>query len=388
MYSNPREIFYTRDDRLSFHTAMTRCGPKRLADRAEIPQCSRLFATPSWCYGFGRTQEGTMLGIKRREFIAAVGAVAAWPLTARTQQALIPIIGVLRPGSPGPSAKAVAAFERALTETGFFASRNVALEYRWAEGRLERLPELAADLVSRRVNVLVAVSTTAALAAKAATTTIPIVFDGVGGDPVHLGLVASLNRPGGNITGVHIFEAAMEAKRLGLLRELLPGAPLIGILLNPRNAAFETGLDDVGQGTRAVGQRIQVVKASSEQEIDEAFTTLQQLHASAVSVGADPLFSTRREQIIALAARHSIPVFYFRKEHVEAGGLASYGISPDEYERWAALYTGRILKGEKPADLPVVQSTKFEFIVNLKTAKALGLAFPPSLLALADEVIE
>jgi putative ABC transport system substrate-binding protein len=326
--------------------------------------------------------------VKRREFISLIGGAAAWPLAARAQQALIPVIGVLRPGSPGASAKAVAAFEQALTETGFFASRNVAIEYRWAEGSLERLPELAADLVRRRVNVLVAVSITAALAAKAATTMIPVVFDGVGGDPVDLGLVSSLNKPGGNITGVHIFEAAMEAKRLGLLRELLPGAPLIGILLNPRNAAFEIGLNDVERGARALGQRIQVMRASSEQEIDAAFMTLQQLHASAVSVGADPLFSTRREQIIVLAARYSIPTFYFRKEHVEAGGLASYGINSDEYERWAALYTGRILKGEKPADLPVVQSTKFEFVINLKAAKALGLAFPPSLLALADEVIE
>jgi putative ABC transport system substrate-binding protein len=253
---------------------------------------------------------------------------------------------------------------------------------------LERLPKLAADLVRRGVNVLVAVSTTAALAAKAATTTIPIVFDGVGADPVHLGLVASLNRPGGNITGVHIFESAMEAKRLGLLRELLPGAPLIGVLLNPRNAAFETGLNDVEQGARAIGQRIQVMKASNEHDIDAAFITLQQLHAAAVSVGADPLFNTRREQIIELAARYSIPAFSFRSDFVEAGGLASYGISSDEYERWAGLYTGRILKGEKTADLPVIQSTKFEFAINLKTAKALGLTFPPSLLALADEVVE
>jgi ABC-type uncharacterized transport system substrate-binding protein len=326
--------------------------------------------------------------MRRRDFIAVLGTAAAWQFAAQAQQALIPVIGVLRPGSPGLSTKAVAAFERALAETGFFASRNVAIEYRWAEGRLERLPELAADLVSRRVNVLVAVSTTAALAAKTATITIPIVFDGVGGDPVQLGLVASLNRPGGNITGVRVFEAAMEAKRLGLLRELLPGAPLIGILLNPRNAAFETGLNDVEQGARAVGQRIKVVNASSEQEIDAAFAILQQLHAAAVSVGADPLFATRREQIIALAARHSIPAFYFRKEFVEAGGLASYGISSDEYERWAGLYTGRILKGENPADLPVMQIAKFEFVINLQTAKMLNITVPPTLLALADEVIE
>jgi putative ABC transport system substrate-binding protein len=326
--------------------------------------------------------------VKRRDFISFLGGAAAWPLAAHGQQALIPVIGILRPGLPGASANQVAAFEQALTETGFFASRNVAIEYRWAEGRLERLPDLAADLVRRRVNVLVAVSTTAALAAKAATTTIPIVFDGVGADPVHLGLVASLNRPGGNITGVHIFESAMEAKRLGLLRELLPGAALIGVLLNPRNAAFETELNDVEQGARSVDQRIQVMKASNEQDIDAAFTTLQQLHAAAVSVGADPLFSTRREQIIALAVRHSIPAFYPRKEFVEAGGLASYGISSDEYERWAALYTGRILKGEKPADLPVQAPTKYELVINLKTAKALGLEVPPQLLARADEVVE
>jgi putative ABC transport system substrate-binding protein len=326
--------------------------------------------------------------LRRRDFIPLLGGAAAWPIGARAQQALIPVVGVLRPGLPGASAKAVAAFEQALTETGFFASRNVAIEYRWAEGRLERLPELAADLVRRRVNVLVAVSTTAALAAKAATTTIPIIFDGVGADPIHLGLVASLNRPGGNITGVHIFEAAMEAKRLGLLRELLPGAPLIGVLLNPRNETFETALNDVEQGARAVGQRIQVMKASNEQDIDAAFTTLQQSHAAALSVGADPLFSARREQIIALAAHHSIPTFYPRKEFAEAGGLASYGISFGEYERWAGLYTGRILKGEKPADLPVFQVTKFEFVINLKTAKALGLDVSPVLSARADEVIE
>ena len=326
--------------------------------------------------------------MRRREFITLLGSAAAWPLVARAQQALIPVIGFLRPGTPGTAAKAVATFERALSETGFFPSRNVAIEYRWAEGRLERLPELAADLVRRRVNVLVASSTSGALAAKAATTAIPIVFDTVGGDPVHLGLVASLNKPGGNITGVYIFEAAMEAKRLGLLRELLPRAPLIGVLLNPRNAVFETELNDVEGGARAVGQRIQVMKASNEQEIDAAFTTMQQLHAAAVSVGADPLFIARQEQIVALARRYSIPAFYPRKEFVEAGGLASYGISSEEAEQWAGLYTGRVLKGEKPADLPVMQAAKFEFIVNLQTARALGIEVPPTLLALADAVIE
>jgi putative tryptophan/tyrosine transport system substrate-binding protein len=327
--------------------------------------------------------------MRRRDFIALLGGTAAWPLMVRAQQGLIPVIGYLSPGSPGASANGVAAFERALTETGFFASRNVAIEYRWAEGRLDRLPQLASDLVRRQVTVLVANSTTAALATKAAaTTTIPIVFTGVGGDPVHLGLVPSLNKPGGNITGVHVFEAAMEAKRLGLLRELVPGAPVIGVLLNPRNAVFETELNDVERGAVAVGQRIEVVKASSEQDIDAAFATFQQLRAAAVSVGADPLFITRREQIIALAARHSIPAFYARKEFVEAGGLASYGINSDEYQRWAGLYAGRILKGERPADLPIFQATKFEFVINLKTAKALGLSIPPTLLALADEVIE
>jgi putative ABC transport system substrate-binding protein len=326
--------------------------------------------------------------MRRREFITLLGSAAAWPLVARAQQALIPVIGVLRGGSPGTSAKGVAAFERALNETGFVPGRNVAIESRWAEGRLERLPELAADLVRRRVNVLVAGSTSAALAAKVATTTIPIVFDAIGGDPIGLGLVPSLNRPGGNITGVYIFEAAMEAKRLGLLRELLPRATFIGVLLNPRNAVFETELNDVERGARAVGQQIQVMKASNELEIDAAFTNLQQSQAAAVSVGADPLFLARQEQIVALARRHSMPAFYARKQFVEAGGLASYGISADEAEHWAGLYTGRVLKGEKPADLPVFQATKFEFVINLATAKALKLDIPAKLLALADEVIE
>jgi ABC-type uncharacterized transport system substrate-binding protein len=327
--------------------------------------------------------------MRRRQFLTLVGgAAAAWPLGVKAQQQrTFPVIGALQPGLPGASENSVSTFERALAETGYFANRNVAILYRWAEGRLDRLPGLAADLVREQVSVLVANSSTAALAAKAATGTIPIVFSS-GVDPVSLGLVASLNRPGGNVTGVHIFEAAMHAKQLGLLRELIPPADLIGVIFNPSNAAFETELNDLEQGARTVGQRIHVLKVANERDIDAAFVTLARLRVGAVLIGADPLFTAQREKIISLAAGHSLPAFYTRREFVEAGGLASYGIVSEEGVRWCGLYAGRILKGERPADLPVFQVTRFQFVINLKTAKTLGLEVPPMLSARADEIIE
>jgi len=326
--------------------------------------------------------------MRRREFITFVSGAAAWPLAARAQQLTMPVIGYLHSSSPRPVVRATAVFLRALNEAGFVVGTNIAIEYRWAENQYDRLPELAADLVRRQVSVLVTQGgSTSALAAKAATSTIPIVFSG-GGDPVAQGLVASMNRPGGNATGVRILDAATEGKRLGLLRELLPNVGLIGVLLNPNNANFHFELNDVEQAARVFGQQVHVLKASKDQEIDAAFAGLVELKASALTVAADPFLQVSRDQIAALAARHAIPTIDSRREFVEAGGLMSYSPSADETTRQVGRYVARILKGEKPADLPVFQTTKFEFLINLKTAKALGLTVPPMLLARADEVIE
>jgi putative ABC transport system substrate-binding protein len=327
--------------------------------------------------------------MRRRTFITLLGgAAAAWPFVARAQQRAMPVIGFLHSSSPAPVARATAKFLSALNEAGFVVGTNVAIEYRWAEDRYDRLPALAADLVRRQVSVLVTQGgSTSALAAKAATSTIPIVFSG-GGDPVAQGLVASINRPGGNATGVRILDAATEGKRLGLLREMVPTAGLIGVLINPNNANFQLELDDVEQAARVVGQRIHVLRVSTAGEIDAAFATLVQLGAGGLTVAADPFLQNSRKEIVALAARHSIPTIDSRRDFVEAGGLMSYSPSVDETTRQVGLYTGRILKGEKPEDLPVFQSTRFEFIINLKTAKALGLTVPDKLLVAADEVIE
>jgi putative tryptophan/tyrosine transport system substrate-binding protein len=325
--------------------------------------------------------------VKRRAFISLLGGAAAWPLAARAQQPALPVIGWLGSGSPGPSAPAVTVFRQGLAEAGYVEGRNVAIEYRWAEGQYDRLPALAAELVRRQVAVIVATPIPAALAAKAATATIPIVFSAAA-DPVNLGLVSALARPGGNATGVNFFQAELSAKQLGLLRELRPSASRIGVLVNPANANVEGLSKDVTAAAAALGVEIEIVLARDSREIEEGFATLVHNKAGALLVGADSFFFNRRVQLATLAARHAIPAVFFNREFAEAGGLMSYGSSLSEVNRQLGVYTGRILKGAKPDELPVVQSTKFELVINLPTAKALGLEVPPTLLARADEVIE
>jgi putative ABC transport system substrate-binding protein len=326
--------------------------------------------------------------MRRREFIAGLGFAAAWPVVARAQQPAMPVIGSVGSGSADASAGYVVAFRKGLGETGYVEGQNVTVEYHWVEGQYDRLPSLMADLVRRHVAIIAAPSTPGAIAAKAATATIPIVF-GVGQDPVKLGLVASLARPGGNATGINRFNLEVVAKRLELLHELVPKAVRVAVLLNPANPpGAETPLREVEEAARIIGLQIQVLKATTSREIDAAFAALAHERPDALFVAPDGFFTSRRVQIATLAARDRIAAAYPNRDFVAAGGLMSYETEQLDQFRQIGVYTGKILNGAKPADLPVVQPTKFEFVINLKTVKALGLTIPETLLATADEVIE
>jgi putative ABC transport system substrate-binding protein len=324
--------------------------------------------------------------IRRREFLAALGGAASWPLAAQGQQAAMPVVGFLNGGSPDGYARATNRFHEGLQETGYIVGQNVAIEYRWAQGQYDRLPALAADLVDRRVAVLV-VNNAAALAAKAATATIPIVFAS-GGDPVRQGLVVSLNRPGGNLTGVYFLIGALATKNLGLLHELVPKATVIGVLLNPTDPNAEGQSRSLQGAAPKLGLQLHVLEASAESDFERAFATLVQWRAGALLVTADSFFFARRQQLVMLATRHSVPTVYPWREAAEAGGLMSYSVSVADAYRQVGIYAGRILKGEKTVDLPVQQSTKFELVINLKAANALGITPSAGLLSIVDEVIE
>jgi putative tryptophan/tyrosine transport system substrate-binding protein len=328
--------------------------------------------------------------MRRREFITALGGAAAWPLAAHAQQKAMPVIGWLYGGSPPPPSSnflAAAAFRKGLSETGYVEGQNLAIEFRFAEGHFDRLPALVADLVGRKVSLIMAVAAVSALAAKKATSAIPIVFVGVN-DPIGLGLVASLARPGGNLTGFSNISSELTPKRLDLLCELLPHATVIALLVDPNNPGTNALIEESQEAARAKRVQLPILKASTESEIDAAFASLVQMQAGGLVVGLSPFFSGRIDQLVALASRHAVPAIYYLRGFAEAGGLISYADNFLPAFREAGIYAGRILKGEKPADLPVQQPTKFELIVNLKTAMALSLTVPQSLLARADEVIE
>jgi putative ABC transport system substrate-binding protein len=325
--------------------------------------------------------------IRRRELIVALGGAAAWPLTASAQQPAMPIIGFLSSRSPADTVNELAAFRRGLADSGYIEGQTATIEYKWALGQYDRLPAMATELVRRPVAVLVATGgEPAALAAKTATSSLPIVF--AMGDPVKRGLVASLNRPGGNATGIGILSPDLEAKRLGLLHELVPQAVTLGVLLNPNFPPAQDQLDEVQEVARTTGLRIHVLRASIDREIDTAFDSIAQQRIAALSVTSDPFFDTRRDKLVALAASHAVPTMYQFREYVEAGGLMSYGVVLTDVYRQVGTYTARILKGAMPADLPVQQPTKFELVINLKTAKVLGLNIPSGVLAIVDQVIE
>ena len=326
--------------------------------------------------------------MRRREFISLLGATAGWPLTVRAQQQAMPVIGFLHSGSPEPYANRVSAFRKGLGEAGYVEGQNVAIEFRWAAGQDDRLPDLAADLIRRRVAAIATPGNTpAALAAKAATTTIPIIF-AIAADPVAMGLVATLNRPGGNATGVSLQTVELVPKQLGMLRELAPGANRFVALVNPNTAFTDAVVKGLQASASALGLPIEILHAGTGREIDAAFANLVQKPGGALLISPDAFFFSRHAQIVTLAARHALPTVYFRREFADVGGLVSYGTSVDNIHELVGIYTGRILKGEKPADLPVAQPTKFDMVINLSTAKALAIDVPPTLLAIADEVIE
>lgn len=327
--------------------------------------------------------------MRRREFITLLGgAAASWPLIALAQQPSMPVIGFLSARSPAEAASVLGAFRQGLGETGYFEGKNVIIEYRWAEGRYDRLPALAAELIGRQVAVIAATGgEPSPLAAQAATRTIPIVFT-LGGDPVEAGLVDSFNRPGGNLTGTTIMGVELGPKLLDILRQLIPSATTIAILVNPAFQLTSAEVRNVQDAAHTVGIRVSVLNASTEAEIDTAFTTIVQQKADALIVGTDPFLLGQRDQLVRLAARHTVPTIYFLREFVESGGLLSYGPSIANGYRQAGVYTGRILSGAKPAELPVLRPTTFQLVINLKTARALGLTIPANVLAIADEVIE
>ena len=327
-----------------------------------------------------------MFGMRRREFVSLLGGAAAWPLAASAQQPLMPVVGFLRSTSHAPFESLATAFRQGLNETGFVEGQNVAVEYRYADNQHERLPALVADLLRRSVAVIVA-NNASALAAISGITTVPIVF-ATGGDPVRDGLVTSLNRPGGNVTGVVFFSSVLAAKRLDLLRQLVPQATTIAVLVNPNLPNTEAEYQEVQAAAQAIGQQLVIVEAGNDPDIEAAFAVFLQRGAGALFVGSGPFFNSRREHVVALAARHRLPASYGLRDQAVAGGLMSYGASQSDAYRQAGIYAGRILKGEKPGDLPVIRSTKLEFVLNLKTAKTLGLEIPERVLALADEVIE